>query len=158
MTTSPTGNISALLALCAGNPPLSGGFPSQRQVTRSFDKFWYAPEQTVEQTVMMPMIWDVIAVIMTSLQCTHTEALSYRKCCSKDVNKSTVYFECRWPIKTQFTDCLYLKCVCIMMTSSNGNVFRVTGHLCGEFTGPRWIPRTKASGAELWCFLWSASE
>ena len=27
-----------------------------------------------------------------------------------------------------------------MMTSSNGNPFRVTGHLCGEFTGPRWIP------------------
>ena len=45
-----------------------------------------------------------------------------------------------------------------MMTSSNGNIFRVTGHLCGEFTGPRWIPRTKASEAELWCFLWSASE
>ena len=29
-------------------------------------------------------------------------------------------------------------------------------HLCGEFTGHRWIPRTKASDAELWCFLWSA--
>ena len=27
------------------------------------------------------------------------------------------------------------------MTPSNGNIFRVTGHLCGEFTGPRWIPR-----------------
>ena len=23
-----------------------------------------------------------------------------------------------------------------MMTSSNGNIFRVTGHLCGKFTGP----------------------
>ena len=45
-----------------------------------------------------------------------------------------------------------------MTTSSNGNIFRVTGHLCGEFTGPRWIPRTKASDAELWCFLWLASE
>ena len=43
-----------------------------------------------------------------------------------------------------------------MMTSSNGNIFRVTGHLCGEFTGPRWIPRTKASDAKLLCFLWSA--
>ena len=31
--------------------------------------------------------------------------------------------------------------------------YRVTGHLCGEFTGDRWIPRTKASDAELWCFL-----
>ena len=28
------------------------------------------------------------------------------------------------------------------MTSSNGNIFRVTGHLCGEFTGPLWIPRS----------------
>ena len=45
-----------------------------------------------------------------------------------------------------------------MMTASNGNIFRVTGHLCGEFTGPRWIPHTKASDAELWCFLWSAPE
>ena len=40
-----------------------------------------------------------------------------------------------------------------MMTSSNGNIFRVTGHLCGEFTGDRWIPRTKASDAEPWCFF-----
>ena len=45
----------------------------------------------------------------------------------------------------------------IMMTWSNGNIFRVTGPLCGEFTGHRWIPLTKASDAELWCFLWSAS-
>ena len=28
--------------------------------------------------------------------------------------------------------------------------------LWGEFTGDRWIPLTKASDAELWCFLWSA--
>ena len=37
--------------------------------------------------------------------------------------------------------------ILIMMTSSNGNIFRVTGHLCGEFTGPRWIPHTKTSDA-----------
>ena len=43
-----------------------------------------------------------------------------------------------------------------MMTSSNGNIFRVTGHFCGEFTGQRWIPRTNTSDVELWCFLWSA--
>ena len=43
------------------------------------------------------------------------------------------------------------------MTSSNGNIFCVTGPLCGEFTSHQWIPRTKASEVELWCFLWSAS-
>ena len=37
-----------------------------------------------------------------------------------------------------------------IMTSSSRNIFRVTGHLCGEFTGHRWIPHTKASNAELW--------
>ena len=26
---------------------------------------------------------------------------------------------------------------CVMMTSSNGNFFLVTGHLCGEFIGPQ---------------------
>ena len=45
-----------------------------------------------------------------------------------------------------------------MMTSSNGNIFHVTGPLCGEFTGHRWIPLTKASDVELWCFLWSTPE
>ena len=40
------------------------------------------------------------------------------------------------------------------MTSSNGNIFRVTGRLCREIIGHRWIPLTKAGDAELWCFLW----
>ena len=40
-----------------------------------------------------------------------------------------------------------------MMTSSNGNIFRVTEPLCGEFTVHRWSPLTKANDAELWCFF-----
>ena len=31
-----------------------------------------------------------------------------------------------------------------MMMSTSENIFRVTGPLCGEFTGLRWIPLTKA--------------
>ena len=42
-----------------------------------------------------------------------------------------------------------------MITSLNGNIFRVTGTLWG-ITGHRWIPLTKAIDTELWCFLWSA--
>ena len=45
-----------------------------------------------------------------------------------------------------------------MMASSNGNNFRVAVLVCREFNGHRWIPHTKASDAELWCFLWSVSE
>ena len=44
----------------------------------------------------------------------------------------------------------------IMMTSLNGNIFRVAGLLWGESTGHRWIPLTKANDAELLCFLWYA--
>ena len=43
----------------------------------------------------------------------------------------------------------------LMMTSSYGNIFRVTGPLCGWFTGYRWIPLIKASDAELWFFVCS---
>ena len=44
--------FSGLLVLCAGNSPVTGDFPSQRPVTRSFDVFFDpAPEQTVDQTV-----------------------------------------------------------------------------------------------------------
>ena len=32
--------FSALLALCEGNPPITGGFLSQRPVTRNFDVFF----------------------------------------------------------------------------------------------------------------------
>ena len=42
----------------------------------------------------------------------------------------------------------------LMMASSNGNTSRVTGPLCGEFTGHRWITLIKTSDAELWYFLW----
>ena len=34
------GAFSALLAFCEGNPPVTGGFPSQRPGTRSFDIFF----------------------------------------------------------------------------------------------------------------------
>ena len=36
----------------------------------------------------------------------------------------------------------------VMMTSSNGNIFRVAAPLCGKFIGHRWIPLTKANDAE----------
>ena len=55
-----------------------------------------------------------------------------------------------------FPDIFYLEVghAEVMMTTSNGHIFRITGPLCGEFTGHRWIPLTKAIDAELWCFLW----
>ena len=48
-----------LLTLCKGNPPVTGGFPSQRA---SNVDLWYflccQPEQSVEQTAEWLVIWD----------------------------------------------------------------------------------------------------
>ena len=38
--TSSNGNTVRVTGLCEGNPPVAGGFPSQRPVTRSFDDFF----------------------------------------------------------------------------------------------------------------------
>ena len=40
-----------------------------------------------------------------------------------------------------------------MLTSSNGNIFRVIRLLCGEVTAHRWIPCTKANDAEFDVFF-----
>ena len=40
MKTSSNGNISVLLILCVGNSPVTGEFPLQRPVRRSFDIFF----------------------------------------------------------------------------------------------------------------------
>ena len=40
MMMSSNGNISALLALCAGNSSVTGEFSAQRPVRRSFDIFF----------------------------------------------------------------------------------------------------------------------
>ena len=54
--------------------------------------------------------------------------------------------------------CHVITCPCIPWNTwwrhqMETSKLRVTGHLCGEFTGARWIPHTKASDVELWCFL-----
>ena len=83
--------FSTLLALCEGKPPVTGGFPSQRPTTRSFDDFfdlrlkrrlskqwkagdltrhhtlWSVPEQTFKQIIETPVIRDAIALIMASM-------------------------------------------------------------------------------------------
>ena len=59
---------------------------------------------------------------------------------------------------------LFLRCI-DLMTSSNGNIFRVNGPLCGKFTGhcdiqfsykivgKLWIPLTKANDASVFSLI-----
>ena len=55
----------ALLALCAGNSPATGEFPTQRPVTRNFDVFFDLPLNTRLSGQAGDL--DAIASIMTSL-------------------------------------------------------------------------------------------
>ena len=50
--------VSVLLALCAGNSPVTGEFPSQRPVTRSFDVFFDLCLNKQLRTIETPVIWE----------------------------------------------------------------------------------------------------
>ena len=62
--------FSALLAICAGNSPVTGEFHAQMPVTRSFDVFFADGLRltiTIESTMVRLVIWDAIVLFMTSL-------------------------------------------------------------------------------------------
>ena len=59
--------FSALLAFCAGISPATGDYPHKANDAEIWCFLWSAPEQTVKKTIEMPVIWDAITLIMTSL-------------------------------------------------------------------------------------------
>ena len=60
--------FSALLALCAWNSPVTGEFPAQRPVTRSFDVFFdLRLNIRLSKQSWGWWFWDAIAAIMMSL-------------------------------------------------------------------------------------------
>ena len=75
-----------------------------------------------KSTLVHVMAWCRQAITWTSRSLSPHGALCHNK-----LNK--------WPQM-----CCWHKLLCIMMTSSNGNIFRVTGPLCGELTGPGEFP------------------
>ena len=58
--------FSALLAICAENSPVSGEFPAQRPVTRSFDVFIDLCPINDWVNDLRLVIWDAVGLIMTS--------------------------------------------------------------------------------------------
>ena len=58
--------FSALLAICAGNSPVPGEFPTQRPVTRSFDVFFDLRLNKRLSKQSWVVIWDATVSIMTS--------------------------------------------------------------------------------------------
>ena len=144
ITRHDTKPFSALLALREGNPSVlfCDEFPSQRITNAGLWCF-----SVVKRWSKTPFrSYDVIVIwfncSLTHHPLTHSLARSLR---TNPQFSRTVYY-----VLVQATTAK-----CNMMTSSNGNIFRVAGPLWGECTGHLWIPLTTASDAELWCFLWS---
>ena len=61
-----------------------------------------------------------------------TPSICYRRFCNYNRTK----WRCLSTMRRVYRQPIFV----VMMTSSNGNIFRVTGLLCGEFTGPGEFP------------------
>ena len=59
--------FSPLMALCEGNPPVTGGSLTEASDAELWCFLWSAPEQTVEQTIKTAVILGAIELIMTSM-------------------------------------------------------------------------------------------
>ena len=113
--------------------------PLKEDIFLSSHSFWYLVDDIWFGITVLSLLFMLISDLATRQLITSTYL---RK---RFVNKNN---------STTVAGCVYS----LMMTSTNGNIFSVTGPLCGEFTGHRGIPLSKTSDAELWCFLWSEPE
>ena len=110
-------------ALCAGISQVTGEFPSQRPVTRSFDDFFglglnkRLRKQQRRWWFETPLrsLWRHRIVVSHWILTRATDR--------------DVYHISGWLDNSKFT-----------ITSSHGTIFPVTGPLWGESTGHRWIP------------------
>ena len=129
--------------LCAGISPGTGEFPAQMASNAENVSIWWRHHVCLQREAIH---W---------VPCIRTDAYIKRYVCLQTI----IHLCKKWfSVWISIYIITFLSVSFVMMTSSNKNISRVTGHLCGEFTGSRWIPRTKASDAELWCFLWTASQ
>ena len=88
--------FSALLTICEGNHRPPGPWIP---LTKASDAelwclLWSAPKQTVEQTIETPVIWDAIALILTSLQW----AVHHHKDCFLYVIMFICYYEAMYSL------------------------------------------------------------
>ena len=178
--------FSALLALCEGNPSVDS--LTKVSDVELWVSLWSAPEQTVEQTIETPWrsLWrhcnmaQEMLTVNQAITCVITAPILEKKCYLQNLLFETIYdnlgFQKLCPSvhllmawhflvsgQAQWWPSRFLQ----MFGISTGkyiwwrhqmDIFHITGCLCGDFTGHRRIPLTKASDADLWCFLWSAPE
>ena len=128
MMTSSNRNIFHVTGPLWWNSPVTGESPSQRPVSQSFDIFFYL-RLNKRLSKQSRRWWFETPSRPLWLHCYEVPVFDPALPHEYEVFKFIYYRQHKF----------------FMMTSSNGNIFRVTGPLCVEFT-------------ELWCFLWSVPE
>ena len=78
-----------------------------------------------------------LILFQRSLLCKHTTPSNINSLVAEPTTLQCNQLHAKIEIEYEYPKC--------MKTSSNGNIFHATGHLCWKFTGQRWILRTKAS-------------
>ena len=131
-----------LLALCKGNSPVTGEFPTQRANNAENASIWWRHNEVPVVVTVTAAMEEVVVVVMVVVI---------------SVVVVVVQVDIRVVVQIVVAVIVGIMVMVVttavaMMTSSNGNIFRVTGPLWGESIGHRWIPITKASDAELYFF------
>ena len=146
MMTSWHGNIFCITGPLWGSSTVTGWFPSQRASYVEDWRFFYLMYAwTVRQTLELTAIWDAMTFLWRHC---YYRSIGPCPCCGLEIVRWAI---AQVPVTEHegYREICYMDPKRLMMTSLNGNIFRVTGSLCGELTGHRWIPLTKASDAEL---------
>ena len=97
---------------------------------------WFLKAPAILGVLLLPRILTLQSILIDTCVFEHVSAHNnmllncYIHLTLNSFQASFIYCWLRYPL----WNCYY------MMTSSNGNIFRVTGHLCGEFTGPGEFP------------------
>ena len=122
--------------LCAGNSPGAGEFPAQMASYAENVSIWWRHHVLLSFNVY----------------------LVYRMRWTGAVRWEIEWFDYQWTVFGWWHMMMQMSIVCMdHSVCARGTVG--DGVTCNVVSrGDRWIPRTKASDAELWCILWSAPE
>ena len=136
--------FSTLVALCEGKPPVTCGFPSQRPVMQNFNVFF---DLHLIKRVSKSRRWRSETPPCSLWHQCNAQCLQYPGSALSMHN-------------TDYTNLYVFSLVSISLfwIYSWCHQMETFSELLALCAGSRWIPRTKASDAELWCFISSASE
>ena len=146
------------------------GFPSQRTVTRSFNVFFDLRLNKHLSIIQTPVIWDAIALIMTSLQCilivmticphiciqnhyTEPHSTSYMLYVNSKAAINRGMWNCCMSCNHHWRG-IVLIAVWTGVEAKKSWKIRITDPLCGEFIGWTWFPQTGPSYAEKLSISW----